>query len=79
FRKTFWGMGGGNVFYDGMSAIDIALWDIKCKYLVVPVYQLLGGKTNEKLRTFASQLKFGGGDKRIILVTPVEYAEAARA
>ncbi|EEO5256710.1 mandelate racemase/muconate lactonizing enzyme family protein, partial [Salmonella enterica] len=70
FRKTFWGMGGGNVFYAGMSAIDIALWDIKGKYLGVPVYQLLGGKTNEKLRTYASQLQFGWGDKRQILVTP---------
>ncbi|MGS0315041.1 mandelate racemase/muconate lactonizing enzyme family protein, partial [Escherichia coli] len=70
FRKTFWGMGGGNVFYAGMSAIDIALWDIKGKYLGVPVYQLLGGKTNEKLRTYASQLQFGWGDKRHILVTP---------
>lgn len=38
-----------------------------------------GGKTNEKLRTYASQLQFGWGDKRQILVTPEEYAEAARA
>ena len=29
FRKTFWGMGGGAVVYGAMSAIDIALWDIK--------------------------------------------------
>ncbi len=64
FRKTFWGMGGGNVFYAGMSAIDIALWDIKGKYLNVPVYQLLGGKTNDKLRTYASQLQFGWGEKK---------------
>lgn len=61
FQKDFLGDGGGNVFYAGMSAIDIALWDIKGKYLGVPVYQLLGGKTNEKLRTYASQLQFGWG------------------
>ena len=32
FRTTFWGMGGGIVINAGMSAIDIALWDIKGKY-----------------------------------------------
>lgn len=41
-----------------MSAIDIALWDIKGKALGMPVYQLLGGKTNKKLRTYASQIQF---------------------
>ncbi len=46
-------MGGGNVFYAGMSAIDIALWDIQGKYLGVPVYQLLGRKTIEKLKNYA--------------------------
>ncbi len=48
FPERLLGDGGGNVFYAGMSAIDIALWDIKGKYLEWPVYQLLGGKTNEK-------------------------------
>lgn len=38
FRKIFWGMGGGNVFYVGMSVIDIVFWDIKGKYLGVFVY-----------------------------------------
>lgn len=31
------------------------------------------------MRTYASQLQFGWGEKRQILVTPEEYAEAARA
>ena len=32
-----------------ISAIDIALWDIKGKALGVPVYELLGGKTRDKV------------------------------
>ena len=36
-KKTFWGQGGGTVVSAGMSAIDIALWDIKGKALNVPV------------------------------------------
>jgi galactonate dehydratase len=77
FRKTFWGMGGGTIVNAGISAIDIALWDIKGKALGVPVYQLLGGKTNDKLRTYASQLQFNWGIKldKQMLITPEEYAE----
>ena len=58
-RHSFWGMGGGAVVTAGMAAIDTACWDIKGKYFNVPVYKLLGGKTNKKLRTYASQLQFG--------------------
>ena len=78
FRGTFWGMGGGPVFYAGMSAIDIALWDIKGKKYGAPIYQLIGGKTNEKLRTYASQLQFGWGPNQTALFDPKDYAEAAR-
>jgi galactonate dehydratase len=80
FRKTFWGMGGGTVINAGISAIDIALWDIKGKALGVPVYELLGGKTNEKLRVYASQLQFNWGEKidKQTLITPEEYAEVTR-
>ncbi|SBW08503.1 putative MR-MLE-family protein [uncultured delta proteobacterium] len=78
FRGTFWGMSGGPIFYAGMSAIDIALWDIKGKKLGAPIYQLIGGKTNEKLRTYASQLQFGWGPDQTALFDPKDYAEAAR-
>ena len=33
-----------------ISAIDIALWDIKGKYLDVPVWELLGGNCRDKIR-----------------------------
>lgn len=77
-RTTFWGMGGGGVIFAAMSAIDIACWDIKGKALGVPVYQLLGGKTNDKLRAYASQIQFDWGKECHNLARPEEYAEAAR-
>ncbi|MDD3368655.1 MAG: mandelate racemase/muconate lactonizing enzyme family protein [Lachnospiraceae bacterium] len=44
----------GSVLMSAISAIDIALWDIKGKALGVPVYELLGGMTRDKVRTYAS-------------------------
>jgi 2-dehydro-3-deoxyphosphogalactonate aldolase len=35
-----------------ISAIDVALWDICGKYYNTPVYNLLGGKCREKVRTY---------------------------
>lgn len=77
-RKTFWGQGGGGIFSAAMSGLDIALWDIKGKALGVPLYQLLGGKTRSKIRTYASQLQFGWGDgaDKAMLVEPAQYAES---
>ncbi|MCO4863797.1 mandelate racemase/muconate lactonizing enzyme family protein [Cupriavidus sp. WGlv3] len=79
FRTTYWGAGGGPVIYGGMSAIDIALWDIRGQVMGQPIYQLLGGKTNDDLRTYASQLQFGWGDVYSQNVTPDQYAASARA
>jgi galactonate dehydratase len=45
---------GGRVLQAAISAIDIALHDIKGKALGVPVYQLLGGKQRDVIPTFAS-------------------------
>ncbi|MCE3268663.1 MAG: mandelate racemase/muconate lactonizing enzyme family protein [Burkholderiales bacterium] len=77
FREGFWGLGGGPVFYSAMSAIDTALWDIKAKTLGVPLYQLLGGKTNSRLRTYASQLQFDWDSNAKKLTEPADYAKAA--
>lgn len=40
---------GGVVQSAAVSAVDIALWDIKGKALNVPVYELLGGRTRDKV------------------------------
>ncbi|MDQ0204774.1 mandelate racemase/muconate lactonizing enzyme family protein [Pectinatus haikarae] len=77
FKKTFWGQGGGTAIFSAISALDIALWDIKGKFLNVPVYKLLGGKTNKKLRTYASQLQFGWGPVRGARGPKEEYAAEA--
>ena len=45
---------GGRVLTAALSAIDIALHDIKGKALGVPVYELLGGKQRERVPAFAS-------------------------
>ena len=78
YKRTFWGQNGGPITFAGMSALDIALWDIKGKYFKVPVYKLLGGKKREKLRTYASQLQFGWGEGTIAATSPEHYYNNAK-
>ena len=78
FKESFWGQGGGVVFFSGLSAIDIALWDIKGKKLGVPIYELLGGKFRDTLRCYASQLQFGWTTKAKPSYTEKEYVEIVR-
>ena len=40
----------GSVLSGAVSAVDIALWDIKAQHFHVPVWELLGGKCREKVR-----------------------------
>jgi galactonate dehydratase len=40
----------GSVVSGAVSAVDIALWDIKGKVMEAPVWQLLGGKVRDKIR-----------------------------
>ena len=46
----------------GISAIDIALWDIMGKTLNRPVYQLLGGAHRKTVRAYATGLYFMSED-----------------
>lgn len=45
----------GNVI-EAISAVDIALWDIKGKALKLPIYKLLGGTPRERIKPYATGL-----------------------
>lgn len=60
-RSSYWGLSHNIILMAAISAIDVALWDIKAKACNVPLYKLLGGKQREKLRAYASQVHFGWG------------------
>ena len=49
-RHGFWR--GGVILGSAISGIDQALWDIKGKRLGVPVYDLLGGPTRQRVRLY---------------------------
>jgi len=69
YRDAYWR--GGAVLMSALSAVEMALWDILGKSLNVPVYQLLGGKANEKVRIYVNGW-FAGAK------TPEEFGEKAK-
>jgi D-galactarolactone cycloisomerase len=48
--------GQKGVVIQGLSGIDIALWDIKGKHFGVPVHQLLGGTVRSEIQAYATGL-----------------------
>jgi len=69
-RDSYWR--DGPVLMSALSAVEMALWDIKGKVLGVPVYQLLGGKVRDTVPCYANG--WVAGAKK-----PQEFAEKARA
>lgn len=53
YRHSFYR--GGPVLTSILSGIDQALWDIKGKALGLPVHELLGGPTRNKIRIYGSK------------------------
>lgn len=51
YRHAFYR--GGPILTSALSGIDMALWDIKGKALGVPIYELLGGPTRDRIRVYA--------------------------
>jgi D-galactarolactone cycloisomerase len=48
--------GQKGVVIEGLSGIDIALWDIKGKHFGAPVHQLLGGAVRKEVQAYATGL-----------------------
>jgi galactonate dehydratase len=63
YRHAFYR--GGIILTSALSAVDIAMWDIKGKALGVPVYELLGGPTRDRIRVYG-QAETPEGAKKVI-------------
>jgi galactonate dehydratase len=50
YRHAFYR--GGPILTSALSGIDQALWDIKGKLLNIPVYELFGGPTRDRVRIY---------------------------
>jgi galactonate dehydratase len=59
---------GGPVLMSAIAGIDQALWDIKGKHTGLPVYDLLGGRTCDRIRVY----QWIGGDR------PSDVGDAAK-
>ena len=78
YRNCFFALNGGPLTFGGISAFDIALWDIKGKTFNVPVWKLLGGKQRSTLRAYASQLQNDWGENRKPARSPEDYGRVAK-
>ena len=58
-ERPMHGLGRAGPMMYGISAIDIALWDLAGKRAGMPVFRLLGGDNGE-LKKYASLMRYGG-------------------
>ena len=68
-RSTYVGFSGSGAEMRGLSAIDIALWDIFGQVTGQPIHQLLGGLTRERIRTYNTCAGYGYVRSRLNQIT----------
>jgi len=71
YRDMSW-LGQAGPLLSAISAVDIALWDIKGKALQAPVYDLLGGAYRKQIQLYANYWFTG------VAHDPGEYARQAK-
>lgn len=81
YRHAFYR--GGPILTSALSGIDQALWDIKGKLLGVPVYELFGGPTRDRVRIYGrasnpEDMKKRKAEGYTVIKTGVAKKQAAR-
>jgi galactonate dehydratase len=69
YRRAFYA--GGEVLTSAITGVETAMWDIKGKALGVPVYELLGGRTRDRIKLYANGWYRQG-------MSPAQFVSAAR-
>src|SRR5438067_4509461 len=62
----------GSILSGAVSAVDIALWDIKGQHFQTPIWELLGGRCRDKVRL---HLLMGGGSPEQVHANAMAAAE----
>ena len=78
-RSTYVGFSGSGAEMRGLSAIDIALWDIFGQMTGQPIHQLLGGLSRERIRTYNTCAGYGYVRARLNQITGQWQAKGAVA
>ncbi|MBP2300564.1 mandelate racemase/muconate lactonizing enzyme family protein [Azospirillum picis] len=54
YDNAFWTKGGGAIAFAALSAIELALWDLRGQALGLPVHALLGGPLQRSIPVYAN-------------------------
>lgn len=76
YRRTL-DFARSGVLVSAMSAIDVALWDLKGKILEQPVYLMLGGKKRDSITPYATGMYFTKGNGHLTQALSTEAKQYA--
>lgn len=74
---NFFGNAGAEI--RGVSAIDIALWDLLGQYLGQPIYNVLGGRTRERIPVYNTCVNSGRHMDFTAFTDPTKIGDLARS